>query len=271
MSPATPRGFASVQGCRSAEPGSRPRSQPDRSRATVAPGLLHAGGCRIGSKQGAVDRPDRRAENHVGHHRALSQSTQHPHLVGAQDAASSKHKCHVASWSAEFHATSSYPQVVPAPRGAEIRRVTLPCPDPISPVHPDPAVRRATRADAGALGALLHRFNTEFASSTPGASALAGRLDELLGHETGALHGHGTVALISGPGPDGFAIVRLRPSLYSSQLEAYLAELYVVPEQRGRGLGRALLRSCMRARAGPRSRSDRARDQRGRPRGSRAV
>jgi ribosomal protein S18 acetylase RimI-like enzyme len=105
-------------------------------------------------------------------------------------------------------------------------------------------IRRATSADAEVIGALLHRFNTEFGSSTPGASALAARLHELLGHKTRALHGHGTVALLGGQSPDGFAIVRLRPSLYSPQLEAYLAELYVVPERRGRGLGRTLLRAC---------------------------
>jgi ribosomal protein S18 acetylase RimI-like enzyme len=105
-------------------------------------------------------------------------------------------------------------------------------------------VRRATPADADVIGALLHRFNTEFDSPTPDASTLGGRLRELLGHETRALHGHGTVALIGGPGPDGFAILRLRPSFYSPRLEAYLAELYVVPQCRGRGLGRALLRAC---------------------------
>ena len=108
------------------------------------------------------------------------------------------------------------------------------------------APRRATRADADVIGALLHRFNIEFHSPTPDAPVLAQRLRELLGHGTDELLGHGTVALLAGPGPDGFAILRLRPSLYSPQLEAYLAELYVVPERRGHGLGRALLRSCCR-------------------------
>lgn len=110
---------------------------------------------------------------------------------------------------------------------------------------PPATVRPATAADAGAIGELLHRFNSEFSSSTPGAAVLAERLREVLDHDTTALQGHGTVALLVGAEPEGFAIVRLRPSLYSSALEAYLAELYVVPEHRGRGLGRALLRASL--------------------------
>lgn len=106
-------------------------------------------------------------------------------------------------------------------------------------------LRRATAVDAGVIGELLHRFNSEFHSSTPGAAAIAERLRELLTHDAAVLHGHGTIALLGGPGPDGFALVRLRPSLYSPRLEAYLAELYVVPEHRRLGLGRALLRGSL--------------------------
>lgn len=102
-------------------------------------------------------------------------------------------------------------------------------------------IRRATFADAAVLGVMLDSFNREFAAETFGPEALAARLEELLRHDAGALSGHGTAALLGGDGPDGFAILRVRPSIYSPALEAYLAELYVVPAQRGRGLGRALL------------------------------
>jgi ribosomal protein S18 acetylase RimI-like enzyme len=51
--------------------------------------------------------------------------------------------------------------------------------------------------------------------------------------------------LLGGAGPDGLAVLRFRPGLWSSGLECYLAELYVVPPLRGRGLGRALLEAAM--------------------------
>ncbi|MDQ6812104.1 MAG: GNAT family N-acetyltransferase, partial [Actinomycetota bacterium] len=36
-----------------------------------------------------------------------------------------------------------------------------------------------------------------------------------------------------------------RPAIWSDALECYLAELYVVPDRRGRGLGRALLQGAI--------------------------
>lgn len=112
--------------------------------------------------------------------------------------------------------------------------------------HPHPAdIRLAAPADGPRLGALLDRFNREFGAETPGAAALGARLTQLLAHTPQEHAGHGTFALLAGDGPDAMAIVRLRPSLYTTALEAYLAELYVVPERRRRGLGRALLRAAM--------------------------
>ena len=95
-------------------------------------------------------------------------------------------------------------------------------------------VRVATQADVDAVGRLLDDFNREFDEPTPGAPALAARIRTLLARGE-------TAVLLVGPGPDGLALMRFRPSLWSEALECYLAELYVVPERRGRGLGRALM------------------------------
>jgi ribosomal protein S18 acetylase RimI-like enzyme len=99
---------------------------------------------------------------------------------------------------------------------------------------PELAVRIGRPADAEIVGALLHDFNTEFGDPTPGASRLAERVKQLL------TEGHTTV-LLGGPGPDGLAVLRFRPAIWTDALECYLAELYVVPDQRGHGLGRALM------------------------------
>ncbi len=102
------------------------------------------------------------------------------------------------------------------------------------------AVRRAGVADAEALGRLMDVFNAEYDEPSPGPAAFADRLRELLAAADGD-----TAALVAGDGPDGFAVLRFRPSLYSRALECYLAELYVVPDRRGQGLGRALLEAAI--------------------------
>jgi ribosomal protein S18 acetylase RimI-like enzyme len=99
-------------------------------------------------------------------------------------------------------------------------------------------IRRATREDAAAVGRLLHDFNVEFGEPTPPPEAMAERIAELIG-------GDETIVLIGGAGPEGLAVLRLRPSLWSRALECYLAELYVIPEQRRQGLGLALMECAM--------------------------
>jgi ribosomal protein S18 acetylase RimI-like enzyme len=99
-------------------------------------------------------------------------------------------------------------------------------------------VRVAELTDAESIGQLLHDFNEEFQDPTPGPGRLAKRIEQLL------LEGS-TAVLLSGPGPDGVAVLRFRPAIWMEALECYLAELYVVPRQRGRGLGRALLETSM--------------------------
>jgi ribosomal protein S18 acetylase RimI-like enzyme len=54
-----------------------------------------------------------------------------------------------------------------------------------------------------------------------------------------------TKILLAGEPAAGLALLRFRPALWSAGLECYLAELYVAPEQRGQGLGRALMEAAI--------------------------
>jgi ribosomal protein S18 acetylase RimI-like enzyme len=99
-------------------------------------------------------------------------------------------------------------------------------------------VRLATVADCPAIGRLLHDFNTEYLEVTPGPAALAVRIEELLAARD-------TLVLLAGDGPDGLAVLRFRPAIWSAGQECYLAELYVVPPLRGRGIGRALMEGVL--------------------------
>jgi ribosomal protein S18 acetylase RimI-like enzyme len=101
-------------------------------------------------------------------------------------------------------------------------------------VSEDTIVREATEADAEAVARLLDDFNREYDEPTPGAAVIARRVRLVL--EQGE-----TAVLLAGSGPDGLAVLRFRPSLWSEALECYLAELYVVPDRRGRGFGRSLM------------------------------
>ncbi len=102
-----------------------------------------------------------------------------------------------------------------------------------------PVLRLAGPADTPAVGQLLHDFNREFDEPSPPPSALAVRLRQLLASGE-------TAVLLAGDGPDGVAVVRFRDAIWSSGLECYLAELYVVPKRRGQGMGRALMEEAIR-------------------------
>jgi ribosomal protein S18 acetylase RimI-like enzyme len=98
--------------------------------------------------------------------------------------------------------------------------------------------RRASVADAPEVARLLHDFQTEFSEPVPELDVLAERVAQFIEREE-------AVFLLAGSGPDGVAEVRLRPSIMTGALDAYLEELYVAPAKRGHGLGRALLEAAM--------------------------
>jgi ribosomal protein S18 acetylase RimI-like enzyme len=99
---------------------------------------------------------------------------------------------------------------------------------------PQSGIRRAKVSDAAVVAQLMHDFNTEYEDYTPGVSALAERIGELLAERE-------ITVLLAGDPPLGFALTRLRPSLWSKAGDVYLEELYVVPERRGEGIGGELL------------------------------
>jgi ribosomal protein S18 acetylase RimI-like enzyme len=103
---------------------------------------------------------------------------------------------------------------------------------------PELEVRRAEPADAEPIARLLHDFNREFDDFTPGPTVLAERVRELLAA------GEITV-LLGGGEPHGLAVLRFRPSFWTGALDCYLEELYVVPDRRRRGLGRALMEAAI--------------------------
>lgn len=100
------------------------------------------------------------------------------------------------------------------------------------------SVRAAVAADAAVVARLLHDFNVEFEEPTPPVGVLATRMSRLMS-------GPETLVLLGGSGPDGLAVLRFRPAIWSEGLECYLAELYVTPPMRGQGLGRALMEAAL--------------------------
>ena len=97
--------------------------------------------------------------------------------------------------------------------------------------------------DGVAAAQLLHDLNVEYGEPAPPPQELAARLAELIGG------GHVTVLLArerEAGAAVGVVVMRVQPSVWSPAQEAYLAEYYVVPSQRGRGYGRELITEALR-------------------------
>jgi ribosomal protein S18 acetylase RimI-like enzyme len=102
----------------------------------------------------------------------------------------------------------------------------------------DPRARRATTDDAAQAARLMHRFNVEFDEEIDEPEVLERRYREQLAADDFAV-------ILAADSDVGFAQLRYKGQIYSDAPTAYLEELYVVPDRRGEGLGRALLEAAM--------------------------
>lgn len=93
-----------------------------------------------------------------------------------------------------------------------------------------------------AAGQLLHDFNREYDEPSPPPAEVAARLTDLVGADQ-------VVVLLARDratnAPVGVAVLRVQPSIFTPASEAYLAELYVVPDRRGQGYGRELITEAL--------------------------
>ena len=104
----------------------------------------------------------------------------------------------------------------------------------MSDVSTGSAARRARADDAETVARLLHDFNTEFETPSPGTAILSRRLRSLLGEPS-------TIAYLAGEPAAGVALVTLRSNVWYDGPVALLDELYVQPDRRGHGLGAAMI------------------------------
>ncbi|GAA1962465.1 GNAT family N-acetyltransferase [Microbacterium deminutum] len=104
----------------------------------------------------------------------------------------------------------------------------------MSELSGEAAAHRAGPSDAAVVARLLHDFNTEFDTPTPGAVALTRRLESLLAESN-------TIAYLIGEPAVGVALVTMRSNVWNEGPVALLDELYIAPPRRGQGLGSALI------------------------------
>lgn len=97
-----------------------------------------------------------------------------------------------------------------------------------------PTPRLADVADAGEVARLLHDFNTEFDTPSPGADVLGARLENLLA-------GPSMFAILCGRPAVAVALVSVRPNVWYEGRVALLDELYVAPAHRNHGIGSSII------------------------------
>lgn len=105
-------------------------------------------------------------------------------------------------------------------------------------MNEEPEVRFATTDDAGTIARMLDEFNREFGDPSPGPAVLMPRVAAFI--QDGRM-----IYVLGGPGPDGFAQISFRPTVWDDAPVGYLEELYVKPDRRRRGTGAALMEAVL--------------------------
>lgn len=101
-----------------------------------------------------------------------------------------------------------------------------------------PRVYVAQPDQAEEIARALDAFNAEFECSSLPIDELARNVERMLA--TGEI-----VVLRSGEPLEGLALLSFRRSVWAEGPAALLEELYVVPERRGQGIGRALMEAVL--------------------------
>ncbi len=92
--------------------------------------------------------------------------------------------------------------------------------------------------DRDAVVALIAGFRDYYGESEPSTEEIARVVGELLGDER-------TEFLLAGDPPVGVAQLRFRPSVWTGADDAWLEDLFVAPDARRGGAGRALVEACI--------------------------
>src|SRR2546430_16771870 len=104
-------------------------------------------------------------------------------------------------------------------------------------------VRLADAGDEAAVASLIAGFRDYYGEAEPTDEQIARMVAKLIGDER-------TEFVLAGEPPVGVAQLRFRPSVWTGTEDAWLEDLFVIPDARRSGAGRALLQACVdRARA----------------------
>ena len=103
---------------------------------------------------------------------------------------------------------------------------------------PETPLRLAGPADAGAVTGLIADFRDFLGANRPANAEIEATVSTLIGNRS-------TEFLLAGEPETGFAQIRYRLSVWTGNEDAWLEDLFVKPDARGAGLGRALVEASV--------------------------